>query len=80
MCTAFLSNHSLIPDGRIQPFSPQQLKGLLTVMQDSESRLKGEVANFTTQLESESRDRETEREAWKENIRNLQEQIEGNFS
>ena len=47
-------------------------------MQESEAHLKGEVTNLSCQLESEIRDREMEREAWKENIRILQEQIEGN--
>ena len=56
---------------------PQQLKELLTVIQESEGQLKLEVADLTSQLETEIRDRETEREAWKENIRILQEQIEG---
>ncbi|KAL5254620.1 hypothetical protein ACHWQZ_G014158 [Mnemiopsis leidyi] len=54
----------------------EQLKGLLTVIQESEGRLKEQVGSLTSQLETENRDRETEREAWKENISVLQEQIE----
>ena len=69
-----MSYYHLQPDDRL---FLQQLKELLTVIQESEEQLKLEVANLTSQLETEIRDRETEREAWKENIRILQEQIEG---
>ena len=48
------------------------------MMQESDSQIKGEIARLTSQLESEVADRVSEREAWKENIRILQEQIEGN--
>ena len=50
------------------------------MIQDSEGRLKEQVGTLTSQLETENRDRETECEAWKENIRVLQEQIEGKES
>ena len=50
------------------------------MIQDSEGRLKEQVGTLTSQLETENRDRETERAAWKENIRVLQEQIEGKES
>lgn len=53
------------------------MKGLIKILQESESEAKATVKQSETQLEEEVDDREKERQAWKDNIRTLEDKLQG---